>query len=149
MYRGFNRQFARKRDANDTAIADQARECGFEVIPWGAADYLVAAFGVWIPVEVKNLEGRAYGRKKQLTDGQVKLREAASRSSAPFLIWYTPADVIQTWAALHEAEHTEGKPIAAAIRSVMAAIERRTSAGATTADSARTPGQARRQVSTT
>src|SRR5262245_24671716 len=146
MYRGYGRQFARKRDANDSAIAAQARECGFHLVEWGASDYLVEVGGVWIPTEVKNLEGRAYGRKKQLTSTQVKLRELAQASGAPFLIWYTQADVIQTWASIQaelerdrlcNPSRDQVRSILRAVNAALQAIERRTEGAKGAAGTAR------------
>jgi hypothetical protein len=87
------RNWKRKRDNNDAELAAIAREEGAELMFIGEpVDYLCVIGDLWIPAEIKNPEGRAYGVKK-FTKQQEEMMAVAQEHGALFFVWETAEDV--------------------------------------------------------
>lgn len=105
------RTYKRRRDGNDAALAEVAEEEGAITIFVGEPmDWLIVIDGHWFPAEIKHLNGRAYGRKDQLTKQQEELKAIAEENRATFFIWYTAEDVRRDIRAARDAIRRGVKP---------------------------------------
>lgn len=117
------RNYARRRDANDGELATVAEEEGAVMIFVGEPmDYLVILDGYWFVAEIKNLEGRAYGRNAQLTEQQKELMAVAKEKGATFWVWYSADDVRRDLRSARDAIRRGVRPATAvALRTTAAA----------------------------
>lgn len=77
------------RDANEPALKAVAERLGAVIVEGGPLDLWAYARGLWVPVEVKNPEGR-----NRLQPSQVEFRQLCERIGAPTWLWRTADDVI-------------------------------------------------------
>jgi hypothetical protein len=78
------------RDANEPALLEAAGRLGAVTVQGGPLDVWAFARGMWVPVEIKNPEGR-----NRLQPSQIEFRQLCERIGAPTWLWRTEADVIE------------------------------------------------------
>lgn len=93
----FNR-YAARRDANEPELVRLARLLGVLMEKHPPLDWWAFYRGQWIPVEIKNPDGR-----NRLTDKQVLFLARAKERDAPVWIWRSEDDVYQSLGAVRSA----------------------------------------------
>ncbi len=79
-----------RRDANEGPLVRLARSLGALLVQAGPLDWWMWWRGRWVPVEIKNREGR-----NRYTDIQVEFLAAAGERGAPVLTWRDESDVLR------------------------------------------------------
>lgn len=88
------------RDDNEPALLDTLDEMKAEWVEAGPLDGWVFVQH-WIPVEIKNPEGKSRpGRKGEFRQKQIDFIAKCKLTGRPYLVWRTSEDVIDTVNAL-------------------------------------------------
>lgn len=90
--------YAAKRDANEPELIKLARALGAYLEPWGPLDWWCCWRSRWVPVEIKNPNGR-----NRYTDEQVLFLARCKEREAPVWTWRTEDDVLRDLGARRAA----------------------------------------------
>lgn len=85
-------RYAAKRDANEPELVRIARQLGAQMEQFPPLDWWCFARGYWVPVEIKNPDGR-----NQYTDEQVLFLARCKERGSPAWTWRTPEDVVKSF----------------------------------------------------
>lgn len=88
------RRYAAKRDGNEPALVRTARQIGALMECFGPLDWWCYWRGAWVPVEIKNPDG-----KNKYTDEQVLFLARCKERGAPVWTWRTEDDVLASLGA--------------------------------------------------
>ena len=91
-------RFAGKRDANENPLISLARTIGAEFEKVGPLDWWCGFRGRWVPLEIKNIDGR-----NRYTDQQVRFLARCNERQLPVWTWRTEADVMRDLGAKRTA----------------------------------------------
>lgn len=91
-------RYAAKRDTNEGALISLARRIGAEFEQAPPLDWWCGWRGLWVPVEVKNLDGR-----NKYTDSQVLFIAKCKQRQLPVWTWRTEDDVLRDLGARRTA----------------------------------------------
>lgn len=89
---------AAKRDANEGPLIELARHLGAEFEKAGPLDFWCAFRGRWVPLEIKNIDGR-----NRYTDAQVRFLIRCRERQMPVWTWRTEDDVYRDLGARRTA----------------------------------------------
>lgn len=88
------KRYAAKRDANEPQLVELARMLGAHMECTGPLDWWCYWRGAWIPVEIKNPDGR-----NRYTPEQIKFLARCKERGAPVWTWREEADVYRSLGA--------------------------------------------------
>jgi hypothetical protein len=91
-------RYRAKRDANESPLVALARMIGAEFEMIGPLDWWVGFRGRWVPLEIKNIDG-----KNEYTDKQVRFLIRCKERQLPVWTWRTEADVYRDLGARRTA----------------------------------------------
>lgn len=81
---------AGKRDDNEPTLISFARQIGADFEKVGPLDWWCGFRGKWVPLEIKNIDG-----KNEYTDKQVRFLIRCKERQLPVWTWRTEADVMR------------------------------------------------------
>ena len=91
-------KYAQKRDANEGALISLARQIGAEFEKIGPLDFWVGFRGRWVPLEIKNPDG-----KNQYTESQIRFLARCVERQLPVWTWREEGDVYRSLGVVRTA----------------------------------------------
>lgn len=91
-------RYAGKRDDNEPDLVTLGRELGAQFEKIGPLDFWCGYRGKWVPLEIKNIDG-----KNEYTDKQVRFLIRCKERQLPVWTWRTDADVFRDLGARQSA----------------------------------------------
>lgn len=85
-------RYGAKRDANEPGLVKVARQLGAQMECFPPLDWWAFNRGCWVPVEIKNPEGR-----NKYTDEQVLFLARCKERGSPVWTWRTTEDVVKSF----------------------------------------------------